>query len=147
MECNFALGGYVTTDFTLPIRIYYDDTDAGGVVYYANYLKYYERARSEWLRELGYPQDEMVTTHGVVFAVRSVQIDYLVPARFQDLLDVTVQVETCKRASVDVLQRVTRGDIILSEARIRIACISLEASAPCAIPKELHALLSKPGTS
>ena len=135
----------MTTDFSLPIRIYYDDTDAGGVVYYSNYLKYYEHARSEWLRRLGFPQDEMVTKHGVVFAVRSVQIDYLVPARFQDLLDVTVQVETCKRASVDVLQRVTRGDTILSEAHIRIACISLEASAPCAIPKELHVLLSNPG--
>ena len=88
--------------FEWPVRVYYEDTDAGGVVYYANYLKYLERARTEWLRHLGFGQDTLMRDAGIVFAVRRVEIDYLLPARFDDALLVELEIEEIGRASLTV---------------------------------------------
>ncbi len=96
--------------FSIPIRVYYEDTDAGGVVYYANYLKFMERARSEWLRRLGFEQDELARNPGVLFAVRTAKLEFLKPARFNDLLEVTVEIRERGRASLTFGQRVRRGD-------------------------------------
>ena len=128
--------------FSIPIRVYYEDTDSGGVVYYANYLKFMERARTEWLRALGFEQDELLTRHGVIFAVRSVKLDFLKPARFNDVLRVTVALGRCGRASATVQQRVQREDLVLCEAEVKIACIGADSFAPCAMPKAVAARLS-----
>ncbi len=108
--------------FSLPVRVYYEDTDAGGVVYYANYLKFLERARTEWLRAAGFEQPELMRDHNVIFVVRSVAIEYLQPARFNDALDVTVRLEKLGSCTIDVFQTVER-DARLAEARVRIVCV------------------------
>jgi acyl-CoA thioester hydrolase len=108
--------------FSLPLRVYYEDTDAGGVVYYANYLKFLERARTEWLRAAGFEQPELMRDHNVIFVVRSVAIEYLLPARFNDALTVTVRLEKMGSCAIDVFQTVER-DARLVEARVRIVCV------------------------
>lgn len=116
--------------FSWPVRVYYEDTDAGGIVYYANYLKFLERARTEWLRSLGIEQDTWLA-HRIGFVVRNVQMDLLAPARFNDELTVTVVVERLGRASVVFSQQVLvrrSGDdaaSILCQAQIKAACVNL----------------------
>lgn len=112
--------------FSWPVRVYYEDTDSGGVVYYANYLKFMERARTEWLRSLGYEQDALIRDAGVIFAVRSVQADYLRPARFNDALEVSAQVVHNGGASITFAQEVRRGDELLCSAKVKI--VSLDAT-------------------
>ena len=125
------------TPFSWPVRVYYEDTDAGGVVYYANYLKFFERARSERLRALGFEQDEIRATCGVLFAVRSAQIEYLRPARFNDALQVSAEVVELKRASLSFVQEIRRdrpdGEL-LCQAAIRIVCLSADGLRPAPIP-------------
>jgi acyl-CoA thioester hydrolase len=123
--------------FVWPVRVYYEDTDAGGVVYYANYLKFFERARTEMLRSLGFEQDELVVSAGVIFAVRSVQVDYLSPARFNELLSVQSTVNEIKKVSLTFGQLITRGDSELCTATIRIACLDAQTLRPKAIPENL----------
>ncbi|MBI5451363.1 MAG: tol-pal system-associated acyl-CoA thioesterase [Gammaproteobacteria bacterium] len=94
--------------FLWPVRVYYEDTDSGGVVYYANYLKFLERARSEWLRALGFEQDQLLDQYGVIFAVRRVELEYLRPARFNDQLHATVEVMELGGASLTFKQQVVR---------------------------------------
>ncbi|MFO7594473.1 MAG: tol-pal system-associated acyl-CoA thioesterase [Pseudomonadota bacterium] len=113
-------------EFIWPVRVYYEDTDHGGVVFYANYLKFMERARTEWLRDLGFEQDRLMDEEGLVFAVRSVELKYHRPAHFNDLLDVTARVTHYGRASIDFEQRVCRGDELLCEGTVRLA--SLDAA-------------------
>ncbi|MBI5611719.1 MAG: YbgC/FadM family acyl-CoA thioesterase, partial [Gammaproteobacteria bacterium] len=96
----------MTPIFSISVRVYYEDTDAGGVVYYANYLKFMERARTEWLRGLGFEQDELSRTEGVIFAVRAAQVEYLKPARFNDALEVTVELARRGAASINFKQEV-----------------------------------------
>lgn len=120
--------------FAIPLRVYYEDTDAAGVVYYANYLKFMERARTEWLRMLGFEQDELSRHDGVVFAVRSANAEFVKPARFNDLLQATVAVQRCGRASLTFAQEVQRAGELLCRAEIRIACIETKAFTPCPIP-------------
>ena len=120
--------------FTLPIRIYYEDTDAGGVVYHSNYINYMERARSEYLRELGVEQDDLAREHGIIFAVRSVEIQYLAPARYNDLLQVTVSQPLGGGASVHFEQTVSRGDTLLATANIRIVSLAPDSLRPRRIP-------------
>jgi len=127
--------------FLWPIRVYYEDTDAGGVVFYANYLKFFERARTEMLRALGYEQDELIATAGILFVVRSVQVDYLSPARFNELLNVSAAVSEAKKASLVFEQDITRGETILCKGTIRIACLDAETLRPKAIPEHLLELL------
>lgn len=127
--------------FNWPVRVYYEDTDAGGVVFYANYLKFYERARTENLRAMGFEQDQLMTEESVIFVVRSVQLDYLKPAKFNDLLNVTAQFSAVKSASLIFAQTVCRDDEVLNKATIRIACLDAETMCPKLIPEALkHAL-------
>ena len=123
--------------FIWPVRVYYEDTDAGGVVYYANYLRFTERARTEWLRACGFEQTDIAEQHGVMFVVRSAAIDYLRPARFNDSLRVTVELIKVGAGQIDLVQRVTRNDDLLAEASIKIACVGLTGMRPTRIPKAL----------
>lgn len=140
----------MSQEFSIPIRIYYEDTDAGGVVFYANYLKFMERARTEWLRALGFEQHTLIETHNVVFAVRSVKLDYLKPARFDELLDVSAAVSKKGKTSVDFYQEVRRRNkdsknencTVLCKADIQIVCVDATRFAPKAIPEDLVRVLT-----
>jgi len=121
--------------YSLPIRIYYEDTDAGGIVYYANYLKFMERARSEWLRDLSIEQDQLHRELGIIFVVRSVQIDYLKPAVFNDLLHVSVAVKELGKTHLTVSQNVTnQKQNLLCQAEIKLVCIDAQRFRPKRIP-------------
>lgn len=109
--------------FSLPVRVYYEDTDAGGVVYYANYLKFYERARTDWLRAIGLEQGRLAADQNIIFVVRSVKADYLQPAVLDDLLDVVTTLGKLGHASLVFDQKIQRGGQTLFEALITIACI------------------------
>jgi len=133
-------------DFAWPVRVYYEDTDAGGVVYHANYLKFMERARTEWLRALGFEQDALRAAHGIVFAVRRLTVDMRRPARFNDALAVTCRVRALRRASVEFEQAVLRDDEVLVSGEVAIACVDVARQAPAAIPREVHeAMTALPG--
>jgi acyl-CoA thioester hydrolase len=135
-------------EFSWPIRVYYEDTDNGGVVYYANYLKFMERARTEWLRARGVEQDVLAAQEGRIFAVRSAQLDYLKPGRFNQLLSVSVKVVEVGRASLTFEQAVVaeknlitnegsegeESDVLLCKGRIKIACLDASSLKPRAIP-------------
>lgn len=123
----------------LPIRVYYEDTDFGGVVYYANYLKFLERGRTETLRDIGVDQVAL-KEQGVVFVVRRVEADYLKPARFDDMLEVRTSADWVKRASALMHQEIWRGDDCLLTAGITVACMNL-AGRPVRIPPEISANL------
>ncbi len=123
--------------FSWPVRVYYEDTDAGGVVFYANYLKFFERARTEFLRSLGFEQDQLMQDAGIIFVVRSVLVDYLKPARFNDMLEVTASVSQSKKTSFIFSQQVNRGDELLCHGDIRIACLDVNTMRPKAIPSEI----------
>jgi len=130
----------MTTHFFWPIRVYYEDTDAGGVVYHANYLKYFERARTERLRSLGFELDELKRSAGVLFVVKSMQVDFLRPAYFNDYLSVSAEMSEVKRASLTFIQEIrkeTPDGEKLCEATIRVACISDVAWRPVPIPSLL----------
>jgi acyl-CoA thioester hydrolase len=121
--------------FRWPIRVYYEDTDAGGVVYHASYLRFFERARTEFLRALGFEQDELRCQYGILFAVRSMQIEYVKAARFNDALSVSAEVEQLKSASLNFKQLATRQDNeLVCEARVRVVCLAAESFRPTAIP-------------
>ena len=122
--------------FIHPVRVYWEDTDAGGVVYYANYLKFMERARTEWLRSLGFEQQVLRGSHGVVFVVRRVEIDYLAPARLDDLLVVTTQRTEMTRTCLTVAQEIV-ADNRLTRATVQIVCIDPERFKPVKIPEPL----------
>lgn len=120
--------------FTWPVRVYYEDTDAGGVVFYANYLKFLERARTEYLRSFGYEQDALMAEAGIIFAVRSLQIEYVKSARFNQLLQVSADVKNLKKASLEFAQQITHDDRVLVTADVRIACLDVNSMKPKAIP-------------
>jgi acyl-CoA thioester hydrolase len=125
--------------FSIPVRVYYEDTDSGGVVYHSNYLNFMERARTEWLRALGFEQDRLLTELGVIFAVSSVNIEFRRPARFNELLSVTVAVARRGAASLTLKQAVTRGEEILAEAEVRVACLDAARFVPVAMPAAVAA--------
>ena len=128
-------------DFIWPVRVYYEDTDAGGVVFYANYLKFFERARTEMLRAMGYEQDDLIANEGIIFVVRSVQVDYLRPARFNQQLQVSAKVSLAKKVSLIFEQVVTRSDDILCKGSVKIACLDAQTLRPKAIPEILFRAL------
>ncbi len=123
--------------FIWQIRVYYEDTDAGGVVFYANYLKFYERARTEMLRAMGYEQDKLIGLEKVIFVVRSVKIDYLKPAKFNEMLQVSAIVDSVGPASVTFSQDINCGERLLNQAYIKIACLDIETMRPKIIPEKL----------
>lgn len=125
------------SQFIIPIRVYIEDTDAGGIVYYANYLRYMERARTEWLRACGIELDLWQTQYRKLFVVRSVQIDFHSPARFNDQLTVSVNLVTLKSASLICEQHVMRTNTMLTESSVRLVCVDADTLAPCAIPSEI----------
>lgn len=127
----------MNTVFSLPIRVYYEDTDSGGVVYHSNYLNFMERARTEWLRSLGFEQDELLRRDGVLFAVSAVSIRFQQPARFNDLLEVTVALDRQGGASLILVQEVRHGSEVLASAEVRIACIDKQRFVPVAIPERV----------
>ena len=138
------------TGFTVPVRVYYEDTDAGGVVYYANYLKYLERCRSEWLRHLGFDQRALAADPGVVFVVAGVQVEYKRPARYDDHLTVSASIREHSKARLTFVQQVHRGEELLVDAIVRVACVDSASFKPTALPPALaRALLphTVPGAS
>ena len=127
--------------FSLPTRVYWEDTDAGGVVYHARYVGFMERARTEWMRALGYGQESLRTSHGLVFAVRAMRMDFRAPARLDDVLGVTVALRECRRASLVVDQAIECGGRRLLDAEVRLAALDAAGFRPRGIPDELHAVL------
>ena len=125
--------------FVWPVRIYYEDTDSGGVVYYANYLKFMERARTEWLRARGFEQDVLLRDRRVLFAVRTLSMDYHRPARFNDLLEVVSRVAEVGGASLTFAQSIRRADSteVLCGARVKVACIDAENFRARRLPRQL----------
>lgn len=130
-------------EFTLPVRVYYEDTDAGGVVYYANYLRFLERARTEWLRRLGCGREELRARAGWIFVVRRVEADYLRPARLDDLLSVQVRVIEAQGASLRFAQRICAEDgSELLRASVQVACVDAQSFKPRRLPAALRAQLT-----
>jgi acyl-CoA thioester hydrolase len=127
--------------FSHPVRVYWEDTDAGGVVYHAQYLAFLERARTEWLRARGKGQELLRTEHDLVFAVRAMQIDFRAPARLDDALEVAVELRECRRASLVIAQAIRRGDALLLEAEVRVAALNASDFRPRPIPEPLYAQL------
>lgn len=126
------------SEFCLPVRVYYEDTDAAGVVYYANYLRFIERARTDWLRTLGVNQGVLMESHGIAFAVRSLEADYLKPARLDDELIVQSSLEEVGRAQVVFRQNVMRGEELLFSARVRVVSFDPLTARAAAIPKTIQ---------
>lgn len=124
--------------FSFPIRVYIEDTDAGGIVFYANYLRFMERARTEWLRACGIELDHWQNEQRRLFVVRSVNIDYLSPARFNDQLTATAQVSTLKSRSLTLQQSVMRGDTVLTRSTVALVCIDVDKLTACTIPTEIR---------
>lgn len=124
-------------NFKWPTRVYYEDTDSGGVVYYANYLKFMERARTEFLRHFGVEQDALIKNENIIFAVRHIDIDYHKPAHFNELLTVTARVIECRKASMVFEQTILRDSDqqLLCSGRVRIASLHAESLKPCKIPQ------------
>ena len=127
--------------FSIPIRIYYEDTDAGGVVYYANYLKFLERCRTEWLRSDGHQQGELLREASIAFVVRSISADYLKPARLDDLLSVSMEVERITRAQIFFRQSIRRGDEELLTAQVQVVCVNPAQMKIVSIPTLLRTQL------
>ena len=123
-----------------PVRVYYEDTDLAGIVYYANYLKFIERARTEWTRDLGIDQTRLKQDEGAVFAVRRVEADYLAPAVFDDELIVTTEVARLTPARIELDQKVMRGDKVLFAARVTLACLGPDMR-PRRLPGALATLM------
>jgi acyl-CoA thioester hydrolase len=123
------------------IRVYYEDTDAAGIVYYANYLRFLERGRTEFLRALGHSQQQLMQ-EGVAFAVRSVSAEYLKPARLDDMLEVETSIESLGRAQLSFAQSIMRNAERLLDAKIRVACIDPASGRPRAMPKSIHEQLA-----
>jgi len=125
--------------FTWPVRVYYEDTDAGGIVFYANYLKFFERARTEWLRATGLGQQGLLERQGVIFVVKNANIDFHAPARLDDELTVTTIIEKLGRASVQFTQQAWRGQVLLASASVKVGCIDAASMRPRSLPDDAAA--------
>lgn len=124
--------------FSWSVRVYFQDTDAGGVVYHSNYVNFMERARTEWLRTFGYSNAGMMKELGVVFVVRSMKLDYLKPAVLDDLLTVTAQVKEIGRSRVTLVQTVLRGEELLTEGEVHLVCVNVQTFKPVSVPEEIR---------
>ena len=134
-------GGHNFSEHHFPVRVYFEDTDAAGIVYYARYLNFLERARTEMMRAHGTPHAQMTADHGVVFAVRRCEVDYLSPARLDDLLEVRTRVGEVGGASLIVKQMIWRNETKLIQATVRLACITW-AGRPSRIPEAVAVSLN-----
>ena len=142
-DSGMQVSPHIRNEFSLRVRVYYDDTDATGVMYHANYLRYFERARTDWLRQFGYGQEELRTRHNVAFTIVSIDVRYRFAARLDDELDVTAKLTKLKRASFIFAQRMARPDNgeVMATAVARAACISADDFAPLALPQEMHRIM------
>lgn len=131
-------------NFSWPVRVYYEDTDAGGVVYHAQYLNFMERARTEFLRSLGIEQDDLIRHHNTVFALRRMNTEFILPAVFNDMLDTETSITQMKKASLMFEQKIYRQQdhVLLCTADVHIACLNAETFKPRAIPKNILESLS-----
>jgi acyl-CoA thioester hydrolase len=127
--------------FHFPIRIYYDDTDAGGVVYHSNYLKFMERARTEWLSHLNLEIMRLADEYGIIFVVRAAKVDYFKPARLSDRLNIHVELIDLKRSSVVFKQEVMCGDQCLAIGEVVVVAVNSTSFKPCALPPEVKEVL------
>ncbi len=128
----------ISPAFSWATRVYWEDTDAGGVVYHAQYLAFLERARTEWMRAQGYGQELLRLEHGLVFAVRAMSLDFLKPARLDDALLVSASLRQCRRASAVFAQAIHRGDDLLLTATVRVAALDAAGFRPQPIPQPLY---------
>lgn len=141
--CAPGRGQILGAEYRLSMRVYYEDTDAAGIVYYANYLKFAERARTEMLRFADINQSDIRRDYDLVFAVRSCSVEYLKPAMLDDCIEVRSRVVTLGGASVDILQEVWREDGCLAKLNVRIACLRVDSQRPARIPKTVQAALKR----
>ena len=125
----------------IPVRVYYEDTDAAGIVYYANYLRFIERGRTEFLRALGHDQN-LLMQEGIAFAVRSASVEFLKPARLDDLLTIETGIASLGRAQVTFAQRILRDHVLLLDAKIRVVCIDPVRGKPVPMPRPIHVQLA-----
>ena len=130
-------------DFSATMRIYWEDTDAAGIVFYANYLKFFERARTEWLRGLGFGQEALRTEAGIAFVVSETRLRYRRPARLDDVIDVSVAVVHLGQASLEIAQEARRAGELLADGTIRIGCVELGTFRPCRIPNDIRLALPR----
>lgn len=130
--------------FSWPVRVYYEDTDASGVVYHASYVRFFERARTEWLRARGGRQQALSQAAGLAFTVANIEVDFLRPARLDDDLRVTVEVEEVRLASVRLRQTILRDADLLARAAVRVGCVDVATFRPRPLPPDLHASMKRP---
>jgi acyl-CoA thioester hydrolase len=128
--------------FRWPLRVYWEDTDGAGIVYYANYLRYLERARTEWLRAAGCEQRSLAQSEGVVFVVRSLAAQFLRPARLDDALDVAIERLREGPGFIEMAQSIARGNERLFEADVKLACVRIDSFHPVRIPRSVRELLA-----
>ncbi|OIR11547.1 acyl-CoA thioesterase YbgC [mine drainage metagenome] len=124
--------------FSWPVRIYFQDTDAGGVTYHASYVNFMERSRTEWLRTFGYSNAGLMQELGMVFVVRSLKLDYLKPALLDDLVAVTSSIKEVGRSRVTVSQQILRGDELLAEGEVHLVCVDMKTFKPVSVPDVLR---------
>jgi acyl-CoA thioester hydrolase len=129
--------------FSWTIRVYYEDTDTCGIVYYANYLKFFERARTEWLRSVGFEQQKMAEELGLRFVIASIECDFKLPARLDDVIDIDVRVARLGSASMVFDQSANRGTSMLAAARVRVGCIEAKTFIPAPLPALLRAAVEQ----
>jgi len=123
--------------FTWTVRVYYEDTDAGGIVFYANYLKFFERARTEWLRAAGVDQQALIDREGVAFVVKRAAVDYHAPARLDDEITLTLAIEKLGGASVQFVQKAYKGELLLVEASVKVGCVDIATVRPRSLPRDV----------
>jgi acyl-CoA thioester hydrolase len=123
--------------FHWPVRVYYEDTDAGGVVYHSQYLNFMERARTEWIRSLGFEQATLRDSENILFVVHSMQVQFKKPAEFDDMLSVDTQLIELRRGSFICAQEIARQDVLLIQAQVKIACVNAVTFKPMGIPTQI----------
>ena len=131
--------------FTWNVRIYYEDTDAGGIVFYANYLKFFERARTEWLRAIDVGQAALLQKCGAMFVVKSARVDYHAPAKLDDVLELKLFIEKLGRASVQFIQEAWCRDALLTSAHVKVGCVDASTLRPRTLPDDVARKMRGPG--
>lgn len=134
----------LTQNYSLPIRVYYQDTDAGGVVHHSTHLNFLERARYEWLRELGFDANSLTHIHNVLFMVRSLEIEYHKPAVLDDLLQVTVQVAKIGRSRITICQEILKQHDRLVSTTVHVVCVGADTLKPVSVPVSLRQKIGEP---